>query len=201
MDWHTILAVLAGILCFLSAIPYVRDIVYGTTRPNTTTWFLWLFIQAIAIAAQFHEGASWSIIMVIADGVTIALVFLLSVIGYGYRSFTRFDLWCGVFGIIAILLWQMTGNAILALIFSIVADTCAALPTIKKSYIDPWSENPTGWAFTMVAAILAIASTARFDAANVLFPTYLAAVNALIFALAFFGRRSRKKPIHDVIIR
>ena len=201
MDWHIILAVLSGILCFASVVPYVRDIVYGTTRPNITTWFLWLFIQVIAIAVQFHEGASWSIVMVIADAITIALVFFLSVVGYGYRLYTTFDMWCGILGVIAILSWQMTGNALYALAFAIIADICAALPTIKKAYLDPWSENPTGWASTMVAAILAIASTTRFDLANVLFPAYLVIINALTFTLAFSGRRSQNKPIKDVIIK
>jgi len=201
MDWHIALAIFAGILCFSSVIPYVRDILYGTTRPSVTTWFLWFLIQVIAIAAQFHEGASWSIIMVIVDAVTVALVFFLSIIGYGYRSFTKFDLWCGIFGIVAILSWQITDNAILALVFLIVADGSAALPTLKKAYLDPWSEYPTSWAFTMVAAMLAIVSTTRFDTVNILFPAYLAVINALTFGLTFFGRRSQNKPIKNVILK
>ncbi len=194
MDWHLIVAVISASLCFGSVIPYVRDILYGTTRPNAVTWFLWLFIQAIAIAAQIHAGASWSLVMVIADGVTIGIVFVLSVIGYGYTSYDRTDLFCGLVGVLAIVLWVVTGNALVALVLSVVADGCAAFPTLRKAYKDPWSENPTGWAFTTVAALLAIISTTRFDTANLLFPAYLAVVNGLTFALAFVGRKTHPKP-------
>lgn len=195
MDWHIALAALAGVISFSSLIPYVRDIVHGTTRPNAITWFLWLFIQLIAIAAQLHEGASWSIVFVIADGITILVVCALSVIGYGYTEWNAFDALCGVLGVVAIIAWQVTGNAVLALGFSVLADGLAALPTLRKAYVDAWSENPTGWAITTVAATLGVASTTRFNAANLLFPGYLVAVNGLTFALAFLGRKTQKKPI------
>lgn len=193
IDWHLALAVLSGVLILCSIIPYVRGVLYGTTRPNAVTWFLWLFIQTIAIAAQLSEGASWSVVVVIVDGLTIFVVFVLSVIGYGYRAYSRFDILCGVFGVFAIILWQTTGDAIVALAFSIVADICAALPTISKAYRDPWSEHAIAWGITMLAALVGLAANERFDLANVLFPAYLAAVNGLIFFLAFFGQRRVKK--------
>jgi len=195
MDWHVALAAVAGLISFASVIPYVRDIFHGTTRPNVITWGLWLFIQLIAIAAQFHEGASWSIVFVIVDGITIVIVFVLSIAGYGYREWNAFDVVCGLLGIVAIVAWQVTGNAILALVFSVLADALAALPTLRKSYVDAWSENPTGWAFTTVAAVLAVASNTEFNAANLLFPGYLVAVNGLTFLLAFIGRKTQKKPL------
>lgn len=189
MDIHLVLAAISAFLALASCVPYVRDIFYGTTRPNAVTWFLWLFIQAIAIAAQISGGASWSIIMVIADGLAIVLVFILSITGYGYRSYDRFDIGCGVLGVIAIIAWQLTGTPLIAIILSVVADGFAALPTIRKAYADPWSEHPTGWAFTTVAAVVGIASTTQWDATNLIFPAYLAVVNGLTFTLAFIGRR------------
>src|SRR3989344_2328987 len=116
MDWHIALAVLSGVLVLCSVVPYVRDIFYGTTRPNAVTWFLWLFIQTIAIVAQISEGASWSIVVVIVDGLAIFVVFILSISGYGYRSLSRFDVFCGFFGVLAIILWQVTGDAIIAIV-------------------------------------------------------------------------------------
>ena len=193
MDWHVALAALSAILVLYSIVPYVRDIFYGTTRPSTITWFLWLFIQTIAIVAQISEGASWSIVVVIVDGLAIFVVFILSISGYGYRSLSRFDVLCGFFGVLAIILWQVTGDAIIAIVFAMVADTCAALPTIVKAYKDPWSEHAIAWGFTMTAGLVGLAATERYDAANLLFPAYLAVVNGLIFFLAFFGQRRVKK--------
>lgn len=194
MDWHIALAAFASLIAFSSLVSYVRDIFHGTTRPNTVTWFLWLFIQIIAISAQFYEGASWSVIFVIADGINVAIVLALSLSGYGYRAWNAFDVGCGLLGIVAIGAWQFTGNGILALAFAVAADGLAALPTLRKSYQDPWSEHPGGWALTTLAAALGAAATARYNTANLLFPSYLVLINALTFALAFIGRRMHPKP-------
>ncbi len=194
MNWHVALAAVAAIISLSSLIPYVRDIVRGTTRPNTITWGLWFFIQVIAIAAQVHEGASWSIVFVIVDGITILVVLGFSIAGYGYREWNIFDACCGVLGVVAIVAWQTTGDAILALIFSILADGLAALPTLRKAYTDAWSEHPWGWALTTLAATLGLASTARYNPANILFPGYLIAINFLTFVFSFLGRKVQPKP-------
>lgn len=195
MDFHIALAALSAILCIASAVPYAKDIFYGTTRPNAITWFLWLFIQAIAIAGQWSSGASFSIVLVIADGFTVAFVFVLSVIGYGYRELHAVDFLCGVLGIIAIIAWLLTGNPVLALMFAVAADLFASFPTIRKAYQDPWSEYPIGWGLTALGGVLGVASTTEFNAANLLFPFFIVFVNGTIFLLAFFGRRSEKKPV------
>ena len=190
MDWHLALAAAASLIAFSSMVPYVRDIFHGTTRPNTITWLLWMFIQAIAIAAQFAEGASWSVIFVIADGINILVVLAISLGGYGYRAWNAFDVGCGVLGVVAIIAWQVTGDGVLALIFAVAADSLAALPTLRKSFQDPWSENPEGWALTALAAGLGAAATAQYNAANLLFPSYLFLINLLTFALAVAGRKA-----------
>jgi hypothetical protein len=195
MNWHLALAAAASLIAFSSMVPYVRDIFHGTTRPNTITWLLWLFIQIIAISAQFYEGASWSVIFVIADGINIVIVLAISLGGYGYRAWNAFDVGCGALGVVAIIAWQATGDGVLALIFAVAADSLAALPTLRKSFQDPWSENPEGWALTALAAGLGVAATAQYNVANLLFPSYLFLINFLTFALAFVGRRTHSKPV------
>jgi hypothetical protein len=194
MDIHLVLAIVSVALTLASVIPYTRDIFHGTTRPNTVTWFLWLFIQTIAIAAQIHEGASWSLAFVLADGVTILFVFALSLSRYGYRTYDWFDAGCGILGVAAIVAWLVTGSGIVALIFSVLADTFAALPTLRKAYTDPWSEHPTGWALTASGGLVSLFATTQFNTANVLFPLYLVVINALTFSLTFIGRKTHAKP-------
>lgn len=195
MDYHIVLALLSALFCFASCVPYARDIFYGTTRPNAVTWFLWLFIQGLAIAAQFQEGASLSVVIVIADALTIGFVFILSIIGYGYRSYGTFDVLCGLLCISAIVLWQITGNANIALVFSVIADIFAISPTLRKTYLDPWSEFPFAWALTAVGAFFGVLSSTVFNFSNIVFPAYLFGINALMFLLAYFGRRAHLKPV------
>ena len=41
-----------------------------------------------------------------------------------------------------IVLWQLTANPVLAVLFCIIADLFASLPTLVKACVDPSSEYP-----------------------------------------------------------
>jgi len=51
-----------------------------------------------------------------------------------YWKITKFDIWCGILSFVAIIIWITTKNGILSLIFAIMADLFASIPTIIKSW-------------------------------------------------------------------
>jgi hypothetical protein len=95
--------------------------------------------------------------------------------------------------IAAVVSWQLTKQPLLAIIFAIVADMMAAIPTVVKAYKDPQSEIPTAWFMVAFAALLSLISSTILDLPNLLFPAYLLLVNGLVGTLAFFGRRLKAK--------
>ncbi len=52
------LLILAGILEASTAIPYIRDIRKGRTKPAIVSWITWMVLSGIAGTAAFVEGAS-----------------------------------------------------------------------------------------------------------------------------------------------
>lgn len=192
MDWHASLALVTGIITAAAVIPYVRDMLHGTTRPNLVTWGLWLLIQAIFISAQFSSGASWSVVLPLMEMLTVGIVFFLGLFGYGYKKYGRLDIVCLLIAIAAIVLWQITDEPMVALILSVLADFVAVIPTFKKSYLDPKSETPLAYLMVVVASVFAGASTTIFDVANLIWPIYIGALNGTVLILILLGRRRKR---------
>lgn len=50
MTLAPVFGVLAGVVGVVDTIPYVRDIVRGSTRPHRGTWFIWGLLAIVATA-------------------------------------------------------------------------------------------------------------------------------------------------------
>lgn len=190
-EWHAVLGLLSGLLIFFAIIPYIRDILRHKTRPNSISWLGWTVLLSIGAAAQLKEGASFSVMLLLGDIIGTGIVFLLS-LKYGVAKYTLFDKLSFIFGFLAIALWIITKNPLTALILSVLADFIVSLPTVKKSFSNPMSETPSAFFMFALAAFLGLISTTKFDVANLLFPTYLFAINIIIAGLSLRGRLIKK---------
>ncbi len=188
MNWHLLLGIIGGVIALLAVIPYIRDILKKTTRPNTVSWSIWAFLLLISILAQMSAGASWSIILLVGDFIGTGTIVIFCLIGYGYRKYGWIEWACLTLAILAIISWQTTQQPLLAIAFAVVADAMAAIPTLVKAYRDPWSEHPTMWLIIALGALLSILSTTILNPPNLLFPAYLLAMNGAIGIVALAGR-------------
>ena len=177
----------------LAVIPYIKDILHGTTRPNIFSWLLWVLLLSISTIAQFSSGASWSVIFLIGDLIGTSIIFILCLVGYGYKEYGWLEWICLGLAVIAIISWQLTNQPILAIVFSIIADALASIPTIVKAYRDPWSEDSLQWIIIASASILAVLSTTIWDLANIIFPAYLFLVNGTIGTVSLIRRKKLSK--------
>lgn len=194
-DWHLVLGGIAGLIAMLAVIPYIKDILHGTTRPNIVSWSLWVILLLISLLAQVSAGASWSALMILGDIIGTSTVLILCLWGYGYGKYGRVELVCTILAFVAIALWQFAHEPFLAIACAVLADLMASIPTLLKAYKDPWSEAPTQFFIISFASLLALLSTTIIDPANLVFPAYLLVLNGSIGVLAFSGRRLKKKPI------
>ncbi len=195
MDWHGGLGIVAGLLQVSSIIPYAKDILKGSTRPNVVSFVIWTLIEVVAMVAQFSAGASWSVILLIATTFNTSLVVVLCFMGYGYKKYGLLDKFCFVLAIAAIILWQVTRQPLVAIVLAVLADILASVPTIVKTYHDPHSEMVLPWFMIVVAAVLGIISTTKLNAANLVYPIYLFAMNAIITSVAFWGQHTKTRQV------
>ncbi len=190
-DWHAILGLLSGLLIFFAVVPYIRDILKGETKPNAVSWFGWTLLLAIGLAAQIKEGASFSALLIAGDVLGTGVVFILS-LKYGVAKYSLLDKTSLALGLLAILLWSITKNPLVALVLSVLADFIVSIPTVRKSISDPLSETPSAFFMFAIAALMGIISTTKFDLANLLFPVYLLVINLVIAGFSYRGRLLKK---------
>jgi hypothetical protein len=187
-DVAPVLGVLAGLAAVVNTIPYIRDIVRGTTRPHRGTWFVWAVLAIVVYGSQRADGASWSLIMAGAQALLTTLVFVLAVRrGEGGLSATEaaFTAMAAV-GVIG---WLVADEPIVATASVVAADLVAAAMMAPKTYRDPGSETLVSFALASVGGALAAGAVGTASLALLMYPIYFCVVNAAI-ALLIFRRRA-----------
>jgi len=186
-DWHTILGTGASILLLALIIPYIRSIVTSTTRPSAVSWFGWALLFAIATAAQASKGIDWSLAVPFISTISTAII-AFTTLYMGRAVWTRADGICIVLGTLAIILWAITKEPLVAIILSMIADFSVTIPTIIKTYQDPTSEPSTLWILYVIGVTLEVVATRQFTVYNLLFPVYTVFGASIITVLALRGR-------------
>ncbi len=182
----------AVILILFGDFTYLIYTIKGKVKPNKVTWFLWGLAPLIAFAAQFKQGVGLSSLTTFAFGALPLFIFLASFLNKkAYWKITSFDLMCGALAIIGLILWQATQVGNWAILFGVLADGAAAVPTVVKSYKAPESENYLVYLFNPIGAIITLLTLKTWDFTHYAFPVYIFFIGFLLVLLIKFkfGRK------------
>lgn len=180
--------ILAVLIDLIGSGGYVIDTLKGNTKPNRVTWFLWFIIPAVTCAGMIAERAdTTSIILTGIFGFIPIVVFLVSFISKkSFWAISRFDYLCGALSLTGLIGWLLTNDGNLAIIFSILADFLAAMPTILKSFKAPETESWLVYLNASIAASITLLTVRNWNFASIAFPIYAAATCFVLFALIKF---------------
>jgi hypothetical protein len=169
------------------SLAYLVSTVKGKVKPNRVSFLLWSIAPFIAFAAQIEQGVGLEALMTFSTGFLPLVIFLASFVNKKAEwKLTRFDLLCGFFSIVGLVLWIITKVGNVAIFFSIVADALAAIPTIVKSYKYPDTESAWPWIASPAGVVLTLLTISKWTFANSGFIIYIFIVNSLIFVLVRF---------------
>lgn len=160
---------------------YIRDMQRSTTQPNLVTWFLWTLAPMIAFAAQVREGVGTAAVLTLAVGLCPLAVFIAGLRKGDFKP-SRFDALCGSASIVALILWQVTGNGAVAVGLSIVADGLAATPTLLKAYRDPQSESPFLFLLFAISATITLLTINAWSLESSGFSLYILVLYVTLYA-------------------
>ncbi len=184
-------AVVGAVIGSLGGLYYLFETVVGKTQPNRITWLLWgIFPMVIFVAqrAQGVEGLSWASFVA---GFTPLLIVAASFVNKkAYWKSEPRDYYLMAAAIFGIVLWAITDNPNLALLFSLLADILASIPTLIKSHRHPRSESWIAYAVSAFGFGVSLLSVQTFDFQNAAFVAYLCLLNG---ALAVLASRSREQ--------
>jgi hypothetical protein len=164
---------------------YIRDTLRGDTQPNRVSWLLWSIAPLIAATAALSEGIGWAVLPVFMSGFVPLLIFIFSFVNpKSYWKLGPLDYACGALSVLALVLWAVTQEANIAIVFAIASDGLAAVPTLVKSWKHPESESVIAFITGLCSALTSFAAIKLWGFSELAFPIYLIIVNSsLIFVI------------------
>jgi hypothetical protein len=179
MSPGVVFGALAGILSVVDAIPYVRDILRGTTRPHRGTRLIWWTLATTALVSQYADGAGWSMLMLLGQAVTTGLTFVLS-IRRGVGGLSRLDLTITAIAGLGVIGWFVSSTPVIATACVVFADTLGVGLMLPKTWREPGSETLSTFALASLAGLLGALAVGALDFSLLLYPLYFCIVNGII---------------------
>jgi hypothetical protein len=185
------LGMIAGVLTLTGFIPYWWAIVRGKTRPNRATWWIWTIV-GIIIAFSYRASGATSTMWVPITYVIGPFCTALLAIKFGADGWTKLDTICLVGVGIGLILWGVYRSPHLTLGLNIGIDFLGALPTIRKSIRDPYSEDLFAWLLFAIANIINLLAVDLWEWQIIVYPIYMVLITTIICGYLWWGRQQKR---------
>lgn len=186
-------SLLATAIVIVAYYPYIKDVFLRKTKPHSYTWLIWAITQGTATVALIQGGGGFSSLGLIAGTLLVILVFILS-LKYGTKNVTRSDAIVLGSALLAVLAWWALDNALLAVLMVTTIDALGYIPTIRKTFAEPWSETLLFWIAMEASVILILFANEEYNLLTSTFLTMLAVANAIVIFVIVWRRKSIAKP-------
>jgi len=187
-------AIIGAVIGSLGGFYYLYETIAGKAQPNRITWLLWGIFPMVIFVAQRVQGVeslSWPSF---AAGFTPLLIVMASFLNKkAYWKTQPRDYYLMAAAILGIILWAITDNPNLAILFALLADVLAGVPTLIKSYHHPESESWIAYAISTFGFGISILAIQTYDFENVIFVAYLFIMNGAFAVLASRGRKASSR--------
>jgi hypothetical protein len=178
----------------IGAIPYIKDTLKGKTKPNRVTWLMWTISPMIATFAAISNGVTWAVLPVFMAGFLPLLVLISSFINKdSYWKLEIFDYLCGFFSVLALILWAITKDPVIAITFSIISDSSAAMPTIIKAWKHPETETGSIYIISLLCTFTSFFAIKVWNFSSTAFPIYLIIISSIIIFSIYRKKIFKKK--------
>lgn len=196
VEFAKIWVIVGTLICASGSVAYLVNTVRGRVKPNRVSFLLWSVIPIIAFFAQIDQGVGLESLMTFSTGFLPLTVLIASFFNKQAKwKLTKFDVICGILSLAGLFLWMITKVGNIAILFSIIADALAAVPTLVKAWKFPETEIAWPWLATVAGIILTLLTISEFTFANSGFIIYILILNITLFVL--ISRKSGKTKSHN----
>jgi len=190
MDIKILFSISASAIGILAFLPYIRDIFRRKTKPHIYTWFIVTLVQGMAAVAILQGGGKWGALWLCVNAIFNLFIFLLC-FRYGTKDITLFDTLVSLGTLATILLWWQLHNPYLAIVIASAIDFFAQVPTMRKTYFDPWSETISLYICFIISNFLTIAAAKEYNFLTVYYLSVMTLANVIIIFICL-TRRPKK---------
>ncbi|MEI6280663.1 MAG: hypothetical protein WCP17_01545 [bacterium] len=131
---------------FVGYFFYIKDIFYGQNKPNLVSWFIWMLAPFIGVFFQVKAGVGLSALPVFLAGFGPFIVLMVLMWNKNaYWKISSLDMVCGGLALLSLIFYILTHNLGLSILFAILSDALAFIPTFIKSWKLP--DNESGYVY------------------------------------------------------
>jgi hypothetical protein len=109
----------------------------------------------------------------------------------GFWKINNFDLFCGFFSILALIIYIITNKLSVSILFAIISDGLASFPTIIKSLKFPETESPVIYTGGIMNNILALLIIKNWTFSIYSFSIYFIVINVIIIFSIYYKKMLR----------
>lgn len=137
------IVIFSAIINSIGWFVYIKNTLKWITKPNKVSWSIFTIAPFITVTATIYsEWFVWSVIPVFMAWFIPLLILISSLFNKNsYWKLWKLDYWCFFFAILSLILWYITNNPLIAIIFSVLADLLWYIPTMIKVYKYPETET------------------------------------------------------------
>ncbi len=173
---------------------YITSIVKRRIVPHAFSWGVWGLMATVMFFGQRVAGAGPGSWVVGLAALACGVIFLLS-LRWGEKRITRLDIGMLGLGLLALALWAMTRDPLLAVLLAGLANVIGGNgPTIRKAYDDPASESALYFALTTLKYAFALVALSSWNF-TALFPILINGFGDFAVVLVILTQRARKLPV------
>lgn len=197
IDIKIIASIIGIILLFLGFAPYLIDTFKGKTKPHVFSWFIWTMIAVIGYLLQINNGAGLSSLITLFTALVLLSIFILA-LRNGNKDIKTTDKILLAITLSIIPFWLITKNSVVSVILLTSIDMLGFVPTIRKSWNNPYSETLSTYFISAVRHIFAIIALANYNFVTLLWSSAWIMANILFVILLlarrpFFANKNGKK--------
>ncbi len=181
MAWASFFLAIASYICGSIAI------LSGSSQPSVISRFFWLVLSVTNFLSYLSLGAGSGIFLSLANGLGSAIIFILS-IKHGYIEFKRADFVAIGGASIALMCYLLINIKLVALVAGLLTHFISGLPTYKRTWQNPHSENLAFWVLFALASFISFTGV-LIQHKNMIYPLYFFLFDAAMALLIFCKRK------------
>jgi hypothetical protein len=181
------IAVVAAILAIFGNIPYLRDILNKKVRPHPYTWLVWSIVSCIIFFGQLAKGAGIGALPTASAEIFTIIIFVFS-LRYGFKDIKPVDTVFLIIALLGIVPWILFKDPTISVIIAVGIDLVAFMPTIRKTWVNPKTENSILYISNVLRHILMLLSLKSYNIATMLHSIVMITVNFIMTSI-ILGRK------------
>ena len=192
LDPKLVFSIAACVLSATTLLYYIHQTLTGKIKPHAYSWYIWSLASLVALIAQIHGNAGHALLFTAWLMVVSLVIATISLIKYK-SVIQRSDIIYLGTCIFALLLIPVLKDPLISLIIVCAVDAIGFVPSIRKSWNDPYSDTALAFFVYIITNTLAILALKEINIYTISFPLVVATGSSIMCATLLLRRKMLHK--------